>query len=100
MGVVRYIVFGDERQVGVGFECDPPGGGQNIVGAGLVGGILRYGHGVAVGNVVKGAVAAGVQAGGHGGDFGDGGELRVLFLVEHLHVGGVLVNVEVDAALV
>ena len=55
---------------------------------------------VPVGDVVKGAVAAGVQAGGDGGDFGDGGELRVLFLIEHLHVGGVLVNVEVDAALV
>ena len=55
---------------------------------------------MAVGDVVKGVVAAGVQAGGHGGDFGNSSELRVLFLVEHLHVGGVLVNVEVDAALV
>ena len=79
-------------------QGDPACVGEDVVGAGGVGGVLRNADALALGHCVERVVALGVEAGGDGRDLGEVVEVRALLAVEHLHVGGVLVDIEVDGA--
>ena len=97
MGVLLDVVDGSGQASAV-TDGDDALGGQQLQGAGLVGGIVGHGDGSAVSDVLQVVALARVDAERLVVDGADADQMGAVLLVEALEVGGVLEVVGVDLA--